>query len=248
MAIVYYTQQNEYDLVHSGQDCIGWTVVDQSGKELGKVTEMLINTDSETVDSILIDRRKRVPAADFALADGRVIARGVFDDPGQESVQTTTETAETETYNTAAQSTNAHHVAGLTRAANENETVIPIVEEQLRVGKRTVEGGAVRINTGVVETPVEAQVNLREEHVRVERHAVDRPASEADFQTFKEGEIELTERAEVAVVAKEARVVEEIAVGKEVTERTETVRDTVRRTEVDVDETDEETLRRNANR
>jgi hypothetical protein len=79
---------------------------------------------------------------------------------------------------------------------------------------------------------------LREEHVKVERHAVDQPASEADMAAFKEGEIELRETSEEAVVGKEARVVEEVVVGKEVSERTETVNETLRRTDVEVEQLD----------
>jgi len=119
-----------------------------------------------------------------------------------------------------------------------NEVAIPIVEEQLAVGKREVQRGGARIHTYVTERPVEENVTLREEHVNVERHAVNRPASEADLNAFKEGTFEVTERAEEAVVAKQARVVEEVVVNKEATERTETIRDTVRRTDVDVDELD----------
>jgi len=119
-----------------------------------------------------------------------------------------------------------------------NEVAIPIVEEQLAVGKREVTRGGARIHTYVTERPVEETVTLREEHVNVERHAVNRPASEADLNAFKEGTFEVTERAEEAVVAKQARVVEEVVVNKEATERTETIRDTVRRTDVDVDELD----------
>jgi len=117
----------------------------------------------------------------------------------------------------------------------EGEQHIPVVEEELRVGKRQVETGGVRVNTRVEETPVEQQVSLREERVNVERHPVDRPATTGDFaRAFQGGTIEVTERVEEAVVQKEARVVEEVVVGKEATERTETVRDTVRRTDVDV--------------
>ena len=94
----------------------------------------------------------------------------------------------------------------------------------------------MRVRTRVIEKPVEEQVRLREERVRVERRPVNRPVTEADLAAFREGTIEITERAEVPVVDKQARVVEEVAVGKEVGERTETVRDTVRRTEVEVDE------------
>lgn len=113
---------------------------------------------------------------------------------------------------------------------------IPIVEEELQVGKRQVNRGGVRVYSHVVETPVEETLKLREERVTVERSAVNRPASEADFQAFKEGSIELTETGEEAVVSKQARVVEEVIVGKEATERTQTVKDSVRHTEVDVED------------
>lgn len=116
------------------------------------------------------------------------------------------------------------------------EERIPIVEERLRVGKREVEHGRVRIRSYVIETPVQEQVTLREERVNVERRVVDRPLTAADETLFQERTIEVTETAEEAVVAKEARVVEEVAVRKTAEQRTETVRDTVRRTEVDVDD------------
>ncbi|QJD94830.1 DUF2382 domain-containing protein [Mucilaginibacter robiniae] len=112
---------------------------------------------------------------------------------------------------------------------------IPVINEELQVGKREVETGGVRLRSRIVERPVEESIRLRHEHVNVERTAVNRPATEADFNTFKEGTVEVTEHAEVPVVNKEARVVEEVSLGKEVTEKEETIRDTVRHTEVDVE-------------
>ncbi|GGK85296.1 hypothetical protein GCM10011405_36420 [Rufibacter glacialis] len=123
-----------------------------------------------------------------------------------------------------------------TRSDLTDSTSIPIIEENLQVGKREIETGGARLRSRIVERPVEEHLRLRSEHVRVERHAVDRPATEADFNGFREGEIELTEHAEVPVVNKEARVVEEISLGKEVEERDEVIRDTVRSTEVDIDD------------
>ncbi|WP_181307092.1 YsnF/AvaK domain-containing protein [Rufibacter sp. XAAS-G3-1] len=114
-------------------------------------------------------------------------------------------------------------------------TSIPIIEENLEVGKREIETGGTRLRSRIVERPVEEHLRLRSEHVRVERHAVDRPATEADFAGFREGEIEMTEHAEVPVVNKEARVVEEVSLGKEVEERDEVIRETLRSTEVDVE-------------
>jgi stress response protein YsnF len=119
------------------------------------------------------------------------------------------------------------------------ETTIPRVEESLNVGKRTEESGGVRVRSRIVERPVEEHVRLREEHINVERQPVDRPISMDDARAFQDKEIELTEHTEVPVVNKEARVVEEIRVSKDVNERDETIRDTVRNTEVDIDKLDE---------
>lgn len=127
--------------------------------------------------------------------------------------------------------------AGFTDFDTERGTVaLPVIEEQLQVGKRQVERGGVRIYTSVTETPVQETVNLREEHIRVERHAVNRPVAEGDINAFREGTIELTETAEEALVGKQARVVEEVVVGKQTTEREQVISDTVRRTDVDVEE------------
>lgn len=113
---------------------------------------------------------------------------------------------------------------------------IPVVEEQLRVGKQVVNRGGIRIHSRVTERPVEEQVSLRQEHVNVERRPVNRPLTAADrTNAFQERTIEATEQAEQAVVGKEARVVEEVSLNKNVDTRTETVRDTVKRTDVDVE-------------
>jgi len=120
------------------------------------------------------------------------------------------------------------------------DETIPVVREQLNIDKREEERGGIRLRTRVVENPVEETVNLRKENVNVERTPTDRPATEADF---REKKVEAREREEVPVVNKEARVVEEIKLNKEVTEREETIRDTVRDTEVDIDKLDKKTKR-----
>lgn len=116
-----------------------------------------------------------------------------------------------------------------------SEQSIKVIEENLEVGKRTVETGGVRLRSRIVAKPVEESIRLREERVTVSRTPVNRAATAADLNAFQEGEISLTEHAEVPVVSKTANVVEEISVGKAVTEREEVIRDTVRKTEVDVE-------------
>jgi uncharacterized protein (TIGR02271 family) len=115
------------------------------------------------------------------------------------------------------------------------EEVIPIVEESLVVGKREVERGRTRIRTFVVERAVEEQVVLRVEQVNVQRRAVDRPLAEGSRDAFQERVVEVNTTGEEAVVSKQAHVVEEVVVQKNAADRTETVHDTVRRTEVAVD-------------
>jgi stress response protein YsnF len=115
-----------------------------------------------------------------------------------------------------------------------NAAKASVIEENLQVGKRDVETGGARITSRLVERPVEESINLREEHVNVERTPVNRPVTDAD-QAFQPMEIELTEHAEVPVISKEARVVEEVSLSKDVEEKEETIRDTVRNTEVDTE-------------
>jgi len=112
---------------------------------------------------------------------------------------------------------------------------IQLAEEQLSVGKRLINRGGTRIRRYVVETPVEQNVTLHDEKVTLERRPVTdgRPVTGADFS---EKTIEMTETAEEAVIAKTARVKEEISLRKEATERVETVRDTVRREDVEIEQ------------
>ncbi len=120
-----------------------------------------------------------------------------------------------------------------------DETRLDVVEERLRVGKRDVERGGMRVRRVVTERPVEEQVTLRDETIRVDRQTVDRKldsADNTDGDLFTEKTYEFTETDEEAVIAKEAHVVEEVVVGKDVEERTETVRGTVRRADVEIEE------------
>lgn len=118
------------------------------------------------------------------------------------------------------------------------EREIPVVEEELEVDKRQVRRGGVRVFRNTHDEPVEEQVHLREERVRVDRRPADRLATEADLRDADEV-IEFTETVEEPVVRKRKRVVEEVVVGKDVHDRTETVRDTVRRSDVEVQRTDD---------
>ena len=115
------------------------------------------------------------------------------------------------------------------------QTAIPVVEEELVVGKREVDRGGVRVYSHVVERPVEADVVLRDERINVERRVINRPATAADFGSG-ESSFELRASGEEAVVGKSSRVTEEVLIGKQASEHTEAVHDTIRKTEVEVEQ------------
>ncbi len=127
-------------------------------------------------------------------------------------------------------------VAGQLRA--DSDDLIQVVEERLDVGKRAVSRGKVRIHTSVVERAVTENITLHSETLTVDRHAVNRPVAlgALDVDPFKERVIEMEEIDEEAVVAKSARVVEEINLRKDAADRVETIRDTVRSTKVDIED------------
>jgi uncharacterized protein (TIGR02271 family) len=116
------------------------------------------------------------------------------------------------------------------------EQVVRLAEEQLNVGKRSFETGTTRIRRYVVEKPVEAQVTLHEEHVEVARRAISDPSYIRDID-WTERTIEVTETAEQPVVSKTSRIAEEVVIRKSGSDRVETVRDTVRRQQIDVERT-----------
>ncbi len=159
-------------------------------------------------------------------------AADILSKHGPIDLQFESEASTTESYATPAATPVA--TSRSTTAAQDSQA-IPVVQEELQVGKRTIMRGGVRVYSRTVSQPVQESVRLQEEHVRVERTPVNREATAADLSNKGEQVFEVYEYAEEAVVGKRARVVEEIRVGKDTSERTETIRDNVRHTEVNVE-------------
>ena len=117
------------------------------------------------------------------------------------------------------------------------EETAPIVEEELSIGKREVASGGARVTSSVEERPVEKTVSLREEKVEADRRSADRELSPEEAEAaFEEKTVEMMGTSEEAEVSKTARVVGEVSLNKQTKEREQTVRDTVRRTDVEVEE------------
>jgi len=126
--------------------------------------------------------------------------------------------------------------SNIATGATEGEVRVPVVEEQLQVGKREVDLGEVEIRRHVVEEEQSVPVTLRREEVTVEQVGTPSRPLRPGEEAFQEGTIRVPVRGEEAVVAKEAVVTGEVVVEKDVTTDQQQVSDTVRRTEVDFDE------------
>ena len=220
---------------------------DSFGDSIGRFFRNLFDNKEEAERFSSVGRRNSIVSVYVESSDQAERARDILDECGAIDADEQSSQYRTGSYS----DKDSERVADTTDYETRNtfnpdgvtDKSIPVIEENLNVGKREVERGGVRLRSRIVERPVEETLRLREEHVRVERIPTNRPATEADFDTFREGEIEVTETTEVPVVNKEARVVEEIRLSKEVDERDEVVRDTVRETDVNVEKLDEESLK-----
>ena len=114
------------------------------------------------------------------------------------------------------------------------EEVLALAEEQINVGKRLVQEGTTRIRRFVTETPVETQVTLHEEHARVIRRAISDPNYVRNLD-WTDKTIEITETVEEAVVTKSVHVAEEVVIQREGSDHVKTVKDKVRRQQVEVE-------------
>ena len=124
-------------------------------------------------------------------------------------------------------------------ASRQEQESVPVVEEQVSIGKRKVLRGGVRVTSTVSERPVEETVRLRDETINVEQQRADRKLSPEEAEkAFQQKTVELTETDEEAVISKEARVVGEVSLEKTAAEREETVQTTARRTDVKVEKID----------
>jgi len=112
--------------------------------------------------------------------------------------------------------------------------VLRLAEEHINVGKRLIQKGTTRVRRFVIEKPVEAQVTLHEEHAKVVRRAVADPEFVKDID-WTDKTVEVAETAEEAVISKNARITEEVVVGREGTDHVETVRDKVRSQQIEVE-------------
>ena len=219
MAKTPLSKFGEYELVDKDRDIRGWKVQDHAGQVLGSVKELIVDTERELVTHIILDNKEEYSIRDIELVDDRVVLGAAA---AAAAVAANRDTVQLETV--------------APPVDESGDMRLQVIEERLRIGKRQVEQGGVRVHTEATDLPVQRQVPLLQEHVEVVRRAVDRSATNADLASLTDRSVEVVERAEVPVVTKAARVVEEVVVKRDIEERSETVHETVRRKDVEVRE------------
>jgi len=244
-----------WELDRNEEDVRGWPLRDPGGNLLGTVDELIVDTDTQYVSQVVLTDGRRYSAHDVFIGDGIVtlahetrrepLARPAAASTPQapprqaQPAQAQPAKAQPAPAQPAATAQRAVKAAEIvpTRRIEEGDLVIPIVDEELEVGKRVVESGGVRVQSHLTERPVEKAVRLRDERVTVERRPIDRALTAAEAEArFRDGSYEMKALSEVPIVGKRAHVVEEIFITKNITERTEKVRDTLRHTEAQVTE------------
>jgi uncharacterized protein (TIGR02271 family) len=186
----------------------------------------------------------RVPESDVPKALGILNAHRAVDVPQRavqeglipaSAVPVSTASAPQPVVTTATQPiASTARVASFEDRTASTEEVLRLAEEQLDIGKRLVREGTTRIRRFVVETPIEKQITLHEEHVKVVRRAISEPESIRNID-WAEKTIEVNETAEEPVISKSAHFMEEVIIQKEGTDQVKTVRDKVRRQQVEVE-------------
>jgi uncharacterized protein (TIGR02271 family) len=244
------TQLRSWKLDHKNEDIRGWALRDPDGHVLGTVGELIVDTDSKHVTQVVLGDGKRYSAHDVVMGDHDLTLSGVStraaataraeaeaDRARRELAAKTAAAPRPMPKKESIKETIKETFRGEKEPLRATDTVIPIVEEEIRVGKRQVDAGGMHVESKIVAEPFDQEVRLREESVKVERRKVDQPLTLADADArLHEGVLELRASAEEAVVEKRARVVEEIFLKKDSAEHVEHVRDSVRHTEVDISE------------
>ena len=209
-----------WKLADHDQDIRGWPVKDDTGREIGRVDDMIVDTDTRHVETVMLNNGAELPVSALDIRDHSVLldrdyAARYAGTGGLMSHATT---------------------GGKPTADREGHIRIPIIEEHVEIGKRRVETTGATVHTSVEEKPVEKEVTLREERISVDRQPADRLATDKDIEALERGgKTEVRTVREEPVIRKESKVVEDVVIGKDVRERKETIHEKERKSKVDVD-------------
>ena len=134
--------------------------------------------------------------------------------------------------------TNGHGTVGHDTSGPTTDDAMTRSEEHLNVGTQRVEAGRARLRKYVVTENVTQTVPVSHEEVVLEREPITdgNVGNALDGPAISEEEHEVTLHAERPVVAKEAVPVERVRLDTETVTEQQTVTDTVRKEQIEIDE------------
>jgi uncharacterized protein (TIGR02271 family) len=225
------SELDDYRVSDEDPDPRGWSVVGRDGATIGRVEDLIVDTDAMKV------RYLDITVTDAATTGGsraRIPADRVDLEPAQRTVVTDLSRAELSAFLTSDTDVASQQWSGATDVqAREGSDVerLTRAEEELRIGKREVQAGEVVVGKHVETERVSTPVQRRVEHVRVERRPVNDATGAAEL---REGEIRVPIMEEEVVVDKRPVVKEEVVITREVAAETEQVEADVRRERIDI--------------
>jgi uncharacterized protein (TIGR02271 family) len=241
----------QLELAEGSPDVCGWKVVDKAHHMLGKVDSLIVDEDTKDAEGLTPIRYLGIQA------DGsvRMVPIGVteINEGTHEIVLTRADMTDLDKLPAFQEEATAERDRGyFSRFFPEEKelnyrrpefkhrsNVLQLIEERLSVGKREKQVGEAIARKRSETHPVEETVQLRREHVEVERHPVNKPLSETEYaQTGgrpleTDQEIRMPVMGEEAVIEKKPYVKEEVTLRKEATTETKTIRDQVRSEELE---------------
>ncbi|HKG57817.1 MAG TPA: YsnF/AvaK domain-containing protein [Candidatus Limnocylindrales bacterium] len=231
----------------------GWDAIDRSGDKIGSIEEVGSNYFLVTKGLIFVkDVYVPFQAIDSTDPNEQLVqlnvGKGEIDSQGWDEPPTDGQMAGS-TSGSSSMGSASNEYSGSTSAsgggyesysdqsqASGDTFRVPVREERLQAERRQEQAGEVTVGKNVVEEQKDLDVPVTRDEVQVRRVAMDR-AADGDANAFSDGDtIRVPVTAEKLDVGKETRVVEEIEVSKRPVTETQRVSDTVRREQVDVNE------------
>jgi uncharacterized protein (TIGR02271 family) len=225
-----YSESDNWEVENDEQDVRGWNVVDEQGQQLGTVRDMYVDTQTETIDRLVLDNGSEVAVSSVLVEDGTIRVAGGLDSMAGADRQEMSGSA-----------------ASADRSDTEDTWRIRRHEEELQATKERQQTGEVQINKNIVEEERSIDVPVSREEVEIRRVPVDRSAEGAAISEDQDT-IRVPVMAEKVHVSKEPRVVEELEISKTTRTGTERVSDTVRREEFDIENEGDANVRENRDR
>jgi len=204
---------DDYELVNEEHDIRGRPIVSETGEQYGIIRDLLVGEDKDRVVAVRLEDGNTCAIEHLEIHANAVV------------------------YGAAAA---AYANEGVASGDVVEQEVIPVVEESIVVGKRVADHGRdITVRRRVVSEEVSEDVMLRDETVSIETRAVNERISTEDAEALlnkADATVSMTEHSEEVVVAKEAVITEEVVIKKTVDDTIEHVTETVRKTEVDVED------------